>query len=113
MRLGDQLLFSSEDELDLLIARDSFLYIRYLEQFDFVFDKLNPGALDDIFGQIKTRLKPYLVQEEIVSVSQHDYRPVENWQAVYDHMDRMLRFLKDRWMKTRVEVKKQLRKYKK
>lgn len=113
VRLDDQLLFSSEDELDLLIARDSFLYTRYLEQFDFVFDALNPDTLDDVFGQIKARLKPYLVQEEIVAVSKHDFRPVENWQAVYDHMDRILRFLKDRWMKTRVEVKKQLRKYKK
>ncbi|MCB0689835.1 MAG: CotH kinase family protein, partial [Saprospiraceae bacterium] len=108
-RLSDQLLFSSEDALDLIIARDPYLYKKYLENFDFVLDHLNPGAMENIFNEIKDDLRPYLEKEEIVLASQHDYHPVENWKEASAHMGRILNFLKKRWSETRTEVKKQLR----
>ena len=95
-QLGDQLIFSSEDKLDRLIARDPYLYKQYLIQFDKVMQVLDSESLTHIFREIENDLAPYFTTNSVVDASKHDFRPVENWQALKDNMASNLGYLKSR-----------------
>jgi spore coat protein H len=95
-QLDDQLIFSSEDKLDRLIARDPYLYEQYLIQFDKVMQVLDPQTLTEIFDQIEQDLAPYFETNSVVEASKHDFRPVESWQGLKDHLGLNLGYLKNR-----------------
>ena len=70
--LHDKLLFSSEDALDIKIADDDFLYMKYLQTYKRVLDKLSPSVLSGIFNGVYQEVYPFYQQPDIVGQSQYD-----------------------------------------
>lgn len=70
--LGDRLIFSSEDLLDIKIATDPYLYKVYLERLTEVLETLSPVALRQVAQKTYAELYPYYSNEEIISNVQFD-----------------------------------------
>ena len=92
-KIGDKLIFSSEDLLDQKIALDPFLYEKYLEQFKAMLESMSADQLGEIFESIYAELYPYYLREDILEVHQQDaYKGAslqslqENMQLIYDHL---------------------------
>jgi spore coat protein H len=71
--LGDKLIFSTEDALDLKIANDPYLYARYLDILEELMTALTPEVLKQTFEETHADLYPYYSRIEIISHSQYDY----------------------------------------
>lgn len=70
--IGDKLVFSIEDDLDYIIAVDSFLYASYEKT---VGDMMNGFGKDDLkllFDQIEMELRPFYDNEDVILQSQYD-----------------------------------------
>jgi spore coat protein H len=70
--VGDKLIFSSEDLLDVKIARDPYLYNKYLSSLKSILVVLNVNELTEIFEDTYAVLFPYYSDKEIISNSQYD-----------------------------------------
>jgi spore coat protein H len=70
--LHDKLVFSSEDALDVKIAEDDFLYMKYLQTYKRVLDKLSPSVLSGIFNGVFQEVYPFYQQPDIIGQSQYD-----------------------------------------
>ena len=70
--LHDKLIFSSEDALDVKIATDDFLYMKYLSSYKQLLDKLTPPVLSQIFNDVYEAIYPYYLKEDIIAQSQYD-----------------------------------------
>jgi spore coat protein H len=70
--IGDNLIFSSEDLLDIKIATDPYLYGVYLERLKDVLETLSPEVLRHIIEKTYAELFPYYSDEEIISNVQFD-----------------------------------------
>jgi spore coat protein H len=70
--LHDKLLFSSEDALDVKIADDDFLYMKYLQTYKRVLDKLSPSVLSGIFNGVYQEVYLFYQQPDIIGQSQYD-----------------------------------------
>ena len=73
--IGDKLIFSIEDDLDYVIARDSFMYARYEEEISNLFAGLEAQIFEDLFSQLKGELTPFYNDKEVVAQSQYDRDP--------------------------------------
>jgi len=73
--IGDKLIFSIEDDMDYVIARDSFMYARYEEEISNLFAELAPQIFEDLFSQIKGELTPFYNDKDVVAQSQFDRDP--------------------------------------
>ncbi len=69
--VGEKLIFSIENDLDYVIARDKFLYVKYLEQLDTVCQIISENLIDEIFDDIKEELDPYYKVPEIIEQSKY------------------------------------------
>jgi spore coat protein H len=76
--LHEKLIFSSEDALDVKIASDDFLYMKYLQSYKRVLDKLTPSFLSQIFNDVFQEVYPYYLQPDIISQSQYDTSGLTN-----------------------------------
>ncbi|HTE33985.1 MAG TPA: CotH kinase family protein [Chryseolinea sp.] len=70
--LHDKLIFSSEDVLDVAIANDEFLYMKYLQCYKQFLEKLTPVVLSEILNGIYQEVYPYYLQPAIIAQSQYD-----------------------------------------
>jgi spore coat protein H len=70
--LGDKQIFSIEDDLDYVIAMDSYLYSRYESTLAGMIDQMSPNDIDLIFDQLETELTPFYYREDIVAQSRFD-----------------------------------------
>ena len=70
--LGDKLIFSSEDQLDIKIATDPYLYKIYLAQLRELLEQLPAGTLKEVFENTYAELYPYYSDNEIISMSRFD-----------------------------------------
>jgi len=70
--LGDKMIFSSEDQLDIKIATDPYLYQIYLTQMKELLEQLQPETLKEVFENSYAELYPYYSDYEIISMSQYD-----------------------------------------
>jgi spore coat protein H len=70
--LDHQLLFSAEAVLDIVIDRDEFLYLKFLNSFQEVLEILTPDVLKDAFEQVFWELYPYYSDQELISQSESD-----------------------------------------
>jgi len=70
--VGDKLIFSAEDELDVKIATDPFLYNRYLDIMKEVIEALSPKDLKEVFDNTYAELYPYFSEKEIISQAKFD-----------------------------------------
>jgi spore coat protein H len=71
-RLGDKLIFSSEEALDVRIAGDEKMYQTYTKEFLQLLDQLPNEILYETFEKIYHDLYPYFIDEAIISQSQSD-----------------------------------------
>ena len=72
---GNKPLYSIEDDLDFKIARDSFLYNKYLEEVENVLNSADDAFINDLFIEIENELMPYYNHNEIIAMSQYDDKP--------------------------------------
>lgn len=70
--VGDKLIFSAEDDLDVKIATDQFLYNKYLDIMKEVIETLSPKNLKEVFDNTYAELYPYFSEKEIISQAQYD-----------------------------------------
>lgn len=77
-QLGEKLIFSSEDNLDRVIAKDEVLYDLYLRRLKHVLTLLgDPSILKQIFEQEYAALLPFFQQPEIIAMSHYDQNPTD------------------------------------
>jgi len=70
--LGDKLIFSSEDQLDIRIAADPYLYGIYLTHLKEVLEELPQETLKEVFENTYAELFPYYSDNPIISMSRYD-----------------------------------------
>ncbi len=70
--LHDKLIFSSEDALDVTVANDDFLYLKFLQVYQQFLEKLTPTVLNGILNSVYQDVYPYFLQPEIISQSKYD-----------------------------------------
>jgi spore coat protein H len=71
--IGNKLIFSSEDLLDIKIATDPYLYEVYLEKLKEVLETLTPDVLKHVFEKTFAELYPYYSNPEIIGNVQYDH----------------------------------------
>jgi len=76
--LDNQLLFSGEAYIDIVIDRDKFLYLEYLRNFKQVLEILNPDVLKDAFEKVYVELYPYFADQEVIAQSVSDHYGLTN-----------------------------------
>ncbi len=70
--VGSKLLFSIEDDLDYIIARDSVLYQEYLKVLRKVVEKIDLPAIDRIFDYTYQHVGSFYTNASIVAQSKYD-----------------------------------------
>ena len=70
--IGDKLLFSSEDLLDIRIASDPYLYSVYLDRFREVLETLSLERIKCILEDTYAELLPYYSDPEIIGNARYD-----------------------------------------
>ena len=92
--LGDKLLFSSEDQLDIKIASDPYLYKIYLIQLKEVLELLPDETLKEVFENTYAELFPYYSDQEIISMSKFDSHKETNLSKLENDMRSLFNQLK-------------------
>lgn len=84
--INNRPVFSIEDDLDYIIATDDFLYKKYIHNLKRVMDILDDDKIKAIFSRLKTELKPFYENEDIINQSNFDAHPTnrELYQATYE-----------------------------
>ncbi len=67
-----RLVYSIEDDLDYIIAKDDFLYDKYLEELEYVLSKINTTTINSTFQLIKNELLAFYEKPEIIEQSSFD-----------------------------------------
>ena len=70
--LGDKLIFSSEDQLDIKIAMDPYLYGIYLTHLNEVLEELPAETLKEVFENTYAELYPYYSSCYITGMSGYE-----------------------------------------
>jgi spore coat protein H len=102
--IGDKLIYSIEDDLDYIIARDPYLYERYEEALSNLFSALKPAIFDMVFSQLESELTPFYLNEEVVAQSKFD-RDASSYTLWKDNMQDKQELLENRYadMKARLQ----------
>jgi len=75
--VGEKLIFSIEDDLDYIIAKDSFLYSIYLEELEKLMDLITEDAIRLEFDRIEQELMSFFANDDIVAQTSHDWDPCD------------------------------------
>lgn len=94
-RIGQAMIFSSEDLPGRTIARDSLLYRQYLQVFKEVLDRLPNEKLEAFFRQIDEELTPYFSKAEVVDASRYDQRGPSTLEDIRKDMQDKLELMKN------------------
>lgn len=70
--IGDKLVFSIEDDLDYIIAMDSFLYASYEKTMGEMINGFGKDDLKLLFDEIEKELRPFYNIEDVILQSQYD-----------------------------------------
>ena len=70
--VGSKLLYSIEEDLDYLIAKDSFLYQEYLKTLGNVIEKIDPAAIDRVFDYTNGHIGAFYENDSIIEQSKYD-----------------------------------------
>jgi spore coat protein H len=70
--LQHRLLYSAEEYMDIVIDRDTCLYLDFLKNFQEVLQVLDPELIRDTFEQVYRELYPYYTDQEIIARSESD-----------------------------------------
>ena len=84
--LGDKMIFSSEDELDVRIATDPYLYKVYLQNLKEIVDQLPAEVLKEVFENTYAELYPYYSKNELIRMSVYDSHRETNMSILENDM---------------------------
>lgn len=70
--IGQHMIFSIEDDLDYIIATDTFLYARYESTLAEMIEGIGPEDIDELFNQLQNELTPFYSNSEVVEQSRFD-----------------------------------------
>ena len=73
--VGTKPIFSVEDDLDYKIAKDTFLYNKYLEELRYSLSIVDENFIHILFEDIDKELSPYYEHDEIIEMSNYDNKP--------------------------------------
>jgi hypothetical protein len=93
--VGSKLLFSIEDDLDYIIAKDPFLYQQYLKTLRRVVEKIDVVTIDRIFDSTFEHISPFYANDSIVAQSKFDETPT-NYNLFKVNLAQKRQMLKDR-----------------
>jgi len=81
--VGETLIYSIEDDFDYTIARDSFLYNRYIETITALMETIDENLIDRIFTETENELRTFYESPAVISQSQYDtqFTNKERWQT--------------------------------
>ena len=71
--LDHKLLFSGEAYLDIVIDKDNFLYLKFMDTFQEVLEILTPQLIKDSFEKVYAELYPFYLDQEIIAQSESDH----------------------------------------
>lgn len=92
--LGEKLIFSSEDKLDIKIATDPYLYNIYLRQLKEILEQLNTETLKEVFENTYAELYPYYSDNELISMSKFDSHKETSLSALENDLGSLFEQLK-------------------
>jgi spore coat protein H len=93
--VGSKLLFSIEDDLDYIIAKDDFLYQEYLKTLRTVIAKIDQATIDKIFDYTFAHIGPFYANDSIVTQSKYDVDET-NYDLFVANLTAKKKMLKDR-----------------
>ncbi len=106
--LSTEMIFSSEDPLDRAIAKDAYLYQRYLEQANKVLDILTLDRLRSIFEGIQVELQPYFLDPEILRLSEKDVEKAKGMDGLMKKMQTTSDYLVYRYSHMRKKIREEM-----
>jgi spore coat protein H len=109
--LHDKLLFSSEDALDVKIADDDFLYMKYLQTYKRVLDKLSPSVLSGIFNGVFQEVYPFYQQPDIIGQSQYDTSGLTDMEKLENDMRNIYQTINAKAVNLRLQINSLLEGY--
>lgn len=69
--VGEKLVFSIEDDLDYIIAKDTFLYQKYLAELEYVLNHITDASIEKVVENTQNELNPFLVNDEIIAQTKY------------------------------------------
>jgi hypothetical protein len=93
--VGSKLLYSIEEDLDYLIAKDSFLYQEYLKTLESVIEKIGPAAIDRVFDYTNEHIGAFYDNDSIIEQSKYDVDET-NYTLFVSNLAEKRQLLKDR-----------------
>ena len=93
--VGFKLLYSIEEDLDYLIAKDSFLYQEYLKTLESVIEKIDPASLDKVFDYTNDHIGAFYENDSIIEQSKYDVDET-NYALFVSNLAEKRQMLKDR-----------------
>jgi len=87
--VGDRLIFSIEDDLDYIIAKDDYLYSRYKSILEEVINNLDNNDIESIFSSLKKELKPFYNNSQIIEQSAYDRDPASYELYLQNYSDKL------------------------
>ena len=76
--VGEKLIFSIEDDLDYIIAKDPYMYSIYLEELEKLMDLITEDDIREEFDKIEQELMSFFENSEIVEQTDHDDQPCDS-----------------------------------
>jgi hypothetical protein len=93
--VGFRLLYSIEEDLDYLIAKDSFLYQEYLKTLESVIEKIDPASIDRVFDYTNDHIGAFYENDSIIVQSKYDVDET-NYALFVSNLAEKRQMLKDR-----------------
>jgi spore coat protein H len=90
--VGEKLIFSIEDDLDYKIAKDDYLYSKYLVMLEEVINSIDNSCIENTFEELKMELKPFYENQQIIEQSKYDRDPT-NYELYNQYYSEKLDFL--------------------
>lgn len=87
--VGERLIFSIEDDLDYIIAKDDYLYSRYKVILKEVMDNLDKNYVESIFSSLQKELKPFYENSQIIEQSEYDRDPASYELFLQNYSDKL------------------------
>ena len=87
--VGDKLIFSIEDDLDYIIAKDNYLYSNYLVYLKEVMENLGNNYIENVFLSLKEELKPFYKDNEIIEQTKYDRDPTNYDLYIQNYSDKL------------------------
>jgi spore coat protein H len=75
-KIGNKLIFSVEDSLDLKIASDEYLYTKYLNSLNLLINTIDENFIKKVFEDACYNIRQYIHDKNILSVSKFDKTPI-------------------------------------